>query len=363
MIPLSFTFDASLVDLNSLAVPAKCKVLVQVNTAEQMIAALRRARSESWQVLILGEGSNILFTKDYPGLIILNRILGIEVLEDAGDAVLLRVGSGENWHKLVETTVNNDWYGLQNLALIPGLVGAAPVQNIGAYGCELKDTLVSVNYLGLRDQRLVELDRQQCEFSYRDSIFKKALAGDSAITSVVFKLAKTAILNISYPSLAKALEGIAKPTARSVFDAVCEIRRSKLPSPSQIPNAGSFFKNPVVDLNLYQEIKQNYPELPSFLVQPGSLPAERLASQSIETEALSSTAAEQKMKLPAAWLIEQAGWKGKSIGRVTVHQSQALVIINPEGADGTAVLNFARAVQKDIYEKFSVRLEIEPQLI
>ncbi len=350
---LNFTFDAPLVKLNSLAVPAKCKALVEVNSAEQMITALQHAKNETWAVLILGEGSNVLFTEDYPGLVILNRIKGIEVLEDCDDSVVLRVGSGENWHGLVETTVNNDWFGLENLALIPGLVGAAPVQNIGAYGCELKDTLVSVSYLNLLDQKLVELDRQQCQFSYRDSIFKKTLAGKVAITSVVLKLSKTARPNISYPSLAKALEGIDNPTLKSVFDAVCEIRLSKLPSPSHIPNAGSFFKNPIVDLNLYQELKRNYPQLPAFFVPP----------HSINADAVNLDAREQKVKLPAAWLIEQAGWKGKSIGRVTVHQSQALVIINPERADGEAVLRFARAVQKDINDKFSVQLEIEPQII
>lgn len=356
--PLNIIFDAPLVNLNTMAVPAKCKALVQVNTTEQMITALQHAKNEAWQVLILGEGSNILFTQDYPGLVILNRIMGIEVLEDDGDYVLLRVGSGENWHSLVEITVNNGWFGLQNLALIPGLVGAAPVQNIGAYGCELKDTLESVTYLDLFDQTLVSLDRQQCQFSYRDSIFKNALAGKSAITSVVLKLAKNAQLNISYPSLAKALEGIVEPTVKSVFDAVCEIRQSKLPSPSQIPNAGSFFKNPIVDQHLYQKIKQDYPQLPSFY-----LPAESLVSQSLKTDSLNLDPAAEKVKLAAAWLIEQAGWKGKTIDQVRVHQDQALVIVNPQGADGKTVLGFARAVQKDIHEKFGVQLEIEPQLI
>lgn len=321
-----------------MGVAARASHLLVVDYLQELREALAYARENSLKILVLGQGSNTVFTGDFDGLVLLNRLCGIEVVEDAEECVIIKAEAGEVWHDFVATCMERYWFGLENLALIPGLVGAAPMQNIGAYGVELSDSLLTVEYIDSTTGKLITLDNAQCKFGYRDSIFKHELADRAIITAITLRLSKQPKPNLSYPSLAAALERIDDPSPQLVFDTVCWIRKQKLPMPDAIPNSGSFFKNPLVDASKHDELKQKYPQLVSF-------------------------PAGEKFKIAAAWLIEQSGWKNKQIEQVRVHQQQALVITNPDGASGEAVVNYARAIQEDITEKFEINLEIEPQLI
>ena len=333
---LQFEHDVCLGPYNGMAIPARGQILVEVSTAQEIQAAIEFSSENSIPLLVLGEGSNTLFQSDFPGLIMLNRLTGIELLQESDEHVIVKAAAGENWHSFVEYCLNQGWYGLENLALIPGMVGAAPIQNIGAYGVELEDTLVELEYIDMRDSAIRVLNNQECQFGYRDSIFKHAFKDRTVITSITFKLNKQASCNISYPALAAELDG--HPVdARRVFDAVCRIRSSKLPLPAEIPNTGSFFKNPVVSAEQHAELKKQHPELVSFAVDNG-------------------------YKVAAGWLIEQAGWKNRNHHGVRVHREQALVIINPERRAGQDVVKFAAQIQTDIAEKFGVNLEIEPRV-
>jgi len=336
--PLDFKDNASLKPYNTMAVPAITKHLVIIKSISDLYEALKFAAENNLETLILGEGSNTLFVNDYSGLVILNRIKGIEVIEENKDSVEVKVASGENWHDFVSYALRKRWYGLENLGLIPGLVGAAPIQNIGAYGVELKDHLISVQYLDLKTMQMTELDCDECEFAYRNSIFKNALFHTAVICSITLGLSKKELVNLSYPALANYFSSNANPNPQQVFEAVCEIRSNKLPNPSEIPNTGSFFKNPIVSKDKHSELKNEYPDLPSYVIG-------------------------NNHKLAAAWMIETLGWKNKSIANVCVHKTQALVITNPHASSGQNVLELAYAIQSEVNEKFAVNLEIEPQLI
>lgn len=317
-----------------MAIPAQAYALARVTTLDELKQALSFAREQSVDVLVLGEGSNSIFQDDYPGLVILNRIKGIELVAQDDDSVIVRASAGENWHAFVEYTIQHGWYGLENLALIPGLVGAAPMQNIGAYGVEVKDRLQSLDYLDIDTGDVVTLQNADCQFAYRESCFKHALAGKSVILSVTFVLLKKPQVMLSYPALAQAFENT--PSPEQVFERIVRIRKSKLPMPDTIPNTGSFFKNPVVDQARYETIKKKYPRLISFQTEQG-------------------------IKLAAGWMIDQAGWKQREHKGVRVHEHQALVIVNPLKRSGSVVLEFAEKIQKDIEERFGVLLEIEPR--
>ena len=337
---MSFIVSTS-VDLqpyNAMAVPAKAAYLSPVECEADIVAARKFIESKKIPLMVLGEGSNTLFTQDYKGLIIHNKIKGVELIEELPDSYVVKVGAGENWHDFVSLCMNNNWFGLENLALIPGQVGAAPIQNIGAYGIEVRELIVAVDYYDLQKQGAQRLFNRDCQFSYRDSIFKAELANRAVITAVIFRLRKTSKPQLSYPALEEYFSRRPAPSPQQVFTAVCHIRNSKLPLPKKIPNLGSFFKNPVIDSAKYAKLVKKHPSLVSYEVPEGR-------------------------KIAAGWLIEEAGWKQKIIGDVAVHHQQALVIINPLGATGKAVLEFAKAVQADIKRKFGVLLEIEPQLV
>ena len=249
----------------------------------------------------------------------------------------MRVGAGENWHRFVEYCLHRGWHGLENLALIPGLVGAAPMQNIGAYGVELKDSMTSLEYLETGTGHLVELRNQDCQFGYRDSVFKHALAGKAVVTSITVALKRQFTPRIEYPALSAWFAEQAPEDAWAVFKAVCKIRNEKLPLPADLPNNGSFFKNPVVPESHYRALKQEYPDLVGFEMNG-------------------------RYKLAAGWLIEQAGWKQREHQGVRVHQQQSLVIVNPECRPGRIVLEFAYQIQADIQNKYGMELEIEPRV-
>ena len=293
------------------------------------------------KILVLSKGSNILFTNHFDGLVLLNQIWGKKVIKEDDENVFLKVSSGEFWPSLVEFTIDNNLGGLENMTDIPGKVGAAPIQNIGAYGAELKDVLVSLEAFNLSTGKTTEFTNEECKFSYRNSIFKNKYKNKYFITSIILKLSKTPKLNLNYKPLADAFAGkeVDDISIADVSKKVAEIRNSKLPNPDKLNNAGSFFKNPVVDQQKLAGLKSKYPTIPSF------------------------TSINGLYKLPAAWLIEQCGWKGKRKGNVGVYEKQALVIVNYNNATGMEILNFVKSIQKSVYTKFGVKLGMEVNVV
>lgn len=296
--------------------------------------------SRTLPILFLGGGSNILLTKDFDGLVLKICFRGInyEYLNDR--QVLVRAGAGENWDDLVQYCVNKGWGGLENLSFIPGSVGASPIQNIGAYGAELKDVFSHLEAMDLQTFEFRRFTLPECKFGYRNSIFKNKLKNCYLITSVSFLLSSKPEINLSYPVLINELQKIRQePTVRSVADAVVRIRKSKLPDPKQLGNAGSFFKNPVIGNLSYERLKADYPGIPSFLQQNGLL------------------------KMPAAWLIEQCGWKGRRFGDAGVHAFQPLVLVNYGNASGSQILDLSERIKESVFNRFNIHLEPEVNIL
>jgi UDP-N-acetylmuramate dehydrogenase len=292
--------------------------------------------------MVLGGGSNILFTRDYDGIIIRNVFKGIGVVKEEGDNIFIKANSGERWHNFVLYCVNNNYGGIENLSLIPGTVGAGPIQNIGAYGAELKDVLVEVEAINIKTQEIKTFTNAECKFGYRESVFKHELKGKYIILSVTLKLLKNpAKVNVAYGSLSKELqdEGITNPTIKDISNAVIKIRSSKLPDPDKIGNAGSFFKNPVITNALFERLKTQHLNIVSFPAEEGFT------------------------KLAAGWLIEQCGWKGKRFGDAGVHKDQALVLVNYDDATGKEIYDLSTKIIQSVKEKFGVELEREVNMI
>ena len=291
-------------------------------------------------VRVLGGGSNILLKDNVPGVVLRNCLKGIEVFDEDENFVRLKVASGEVWHTLVMFAVQNGWGGLENLALIPGTVGAAPIQNIGAYGAEAKDTIEAVHYLELETGQPVILPVKDCGFGYRDSIFKHALAGKVFITAVVFRLSKHPIINTAYGAIEQELQkmGVVRPFLADVAQAVISIRTAKLPDPKVTGNAGSFFKNPTIPRAQYDELVSNYPTIPAYPVNEGWV------------------------KIPAGWLIETAGWKGYRKGDAGVHPLQALVLCNYGAATGNDIWDLSDKILRSVKQLFGILLEREVQV-
>ena len=292
-------------------------------------------------ILILGGGSNLLFTKDFEGLVLHNAIKGMEVLNKNSTHSYIEAGAGEIWHELVLYAIDQNLGGLENLSLIPGTVGASPMQNIGAYGVEIKDVFHSLKALNIEtlDERIFY--HEDCEFGYRESVFKKALKGQYVILAVTFKLSKQPTVNISYGAIEETLKtmNIEQPNIKDVSDAVCAIRRSKLPDPAKIGNAGSFFKNPEITVSHFEILKTAYPLLPSYPTSLGYI------------------------KVPAGWLIEQCGWKGKTIDNYGVHPQQALVLVNYGNAKGNDIYQLSEKIKESVLGKFKITLETEVNII
>jgi UDP-N-acetylmuramate dehydrogenase len=291
--------------------------------------------------LVLGGGSNILFTHDFAGLVLHMRTKGIEITGDDRNATYVRAAAGENWHEFVRWTLEHGLSGLENLSLIPGSVGAAPIQNIGAYGVELKDRFHALTAFDFDTGEVVTLNRDACEFGYRDSVFKHRLRERTVIIDVTFALPKRWKPNTDYADVAKELSmrGIETPTAKDISEAVIAVRTRKLPDPGEIGNAGSFFKNPIVTSSLRDKLLEAYPQMVSYPQSDGSF------------------------KLAAGWLIDQCGWKGKNVGAAGVYEKQALVLVNRGGAQGWEIAQLARAIQQDVQARFGVLLEPEPVYI
>ncbi len=318
---------------NSFRFQATAGYFAIIDRLESLELALKWANSNNISITMLGEGSNLLLTGDIDGLVLINRLQGIEI-EEVGDQVQLKVSAGENWHQLVSFTVEKGLAGIENLALIPGSVGASPVQNIGAYGVEVKDVLVSVQVMDRQDASLSWIEAKDCGFAYRDSHFKGAWSERYFITAVCLALSRQHELKLSYGGLAKGLPN--DPSLQQVFDEVCAVRAAKLPDPKEIGNAGSFFKNPIVSNNLYQKILDEHPDLVAFSID------------------------DSNWKLAAAWLIDKAGWKGFSRDGVGVYEKQALCLVNHGADQAECLLRLERDLKFDIKLKFGVILEREP---
>ncbi|MGS2718742.1 UDP-N-acetylmuramate dehydrogenase [Eionea flava] len=335
----------SLQAYNTLAVDVYSRWFVSVSRLEQVYSALEFVKTQQCPLLVLGGGSNIVLTEDFAGLTLHINTQGIQLEEESDTHVLLSVAAGENWHNTVMYSVDQGWYGLENLALIPGNVGAAPVQNIGAYGVEVTQSIEYLEAVDIETQTLVRFDNADCQFAYRDSVFKHALKDKMIITRVVFKLSKTPVWSLDYPALQDALGDcdLDALTSHQVAQAVIAIRQSKLPDPANIPNAGSFFKNPIVDETDYQTLCQQYPKMVAYPLNP-------------------SDSGSKRYKLAAGWLLDNAGWKGKWVNQIAMHERQALVLTNPHKKSGGEILAFVEQVVSDIQRVYGICLEVEPRI-
>lgn len=293
------------------------------------------------EFMILGGGSNVLFTKDYNGFILKNEIKGIQLVSEEENHVIIQSGAGENWHEFVLYCIKHNWGGIENLSLIPGSVGASPMQNIGAYGVEIKDVFVSLDAYHVETGEIHTFNLDQCNFGYRESVFKRELKGQYVITQVRFKLEKNRKINTKYGIIEEQLRtmGITDPTIKDVSNAVIAIRQSKLPDPKEIGNAGSFFKNPVISRGEFERLQVQYPDIPNYPAPEGNV------------------------KLAAGWLIEKAGWKGFTNGNYGVHKKQALVLVNYGNSNGSDILELSNKIIADILAKFNVELEREVNIV
>ena len=331
----------SLKPYNTFGLPAVAHTLVRIASDADVRRVVDDPKLGRAPKFILGGGSNIILTRDMPQVVLKVEVRGMRIVEERADAWIVEAGAGENWHEFVRYTVEQGCHGLENLALIPGTVGAAPVQNIGAYGVELKDRFESLDAVDLVTGRSVTLRAGICEFGYRDSAFKHSLAGRSVITRVRFRLPRPWQPVLGYLDIQRkvAETGIAAPDARRLFDWVCAIRRAKLPDPAAVGNAGSFFKNPVVTPEQCRDIIGRDPEIVHYPLPDGSV------------------------KLAAGWMIDACGWKGKTVGQAGVYEKQALVLVNRGAAIGSEVMTLARAIQESVYGRFGIRLEPEPVVV
>lgn len=327
---------------NTFGVAARAPALVRVDSAADIRLLLADPEFGSKDKLVLGGGSNMLFTRDVDALVLQCAVKGMRLLETRDDAWIIEVGAGETWHEVVTWTLTNGWPGLENLALIPGTAGAAPVQNIGAYGVELADRFESLEMVDLVTGHTTELNHAKCQFSYRHSVFKTWLSGKTMVTRVRLRLPRPWQPVTDYRDLALALARTnldRHPSAMEVFEMVCDIRRHKLPDPAVIGNAGSFFKNPIVTQEQCRDIIGRDPEVVYYELPDG------------------------RFKLAAGWLIDACGWKGKTIGHAGVYDKQALVLVNHGGASGAEIFTLAKAIQESVYGRFGIMLEPEPVIV
>lgn len=341
--PLALESNVSLRPYNTFGIDVRARLFARFTSVDELRALLALPEVQQAEKLILGGGSNLLFTKDFDGVVLKNEVRELEVIghDDATNTALLRSGAGESWHELVEYALSQNLSGIENLSLIPGTVGAAPLQNIGAYGAELQDTFDHLEAVEISTGRLRTFTRAECGFGYRESVFKGPLKNQYIVTAVVLRLHREPQLNISYGAIRTTLEEMgleADPTPANVSEAVMRIRRSKLPDPAEIGNAGSFFKNPELSQAKYDALKAQYPDLPGYPVPGG-------------------------VKVPAAWLIEQGGWKGLRRGAHGVHDRQALVLVNHGGAQGADIQALAHEIIASVREKFGVELHPEVNIM
>jgi len=329
----------SLKELNTFGINCTANNFLMVNTERKAVEFFREKDSWEKPLLIIGQGSNLLFTSDFPGTVVRSTITGINIVKKDDEYVIISVGSGTVWDNLVEWTVKNGFYGLENLSYIPGLVGAAPVQNIGAYGVEVKESIVKVSAINTEDGSKKVFQNYECRFGYRNSVFKKELKGKYLITRVYFRLQKTPHFNLEYGSLKEELDKPGGVTLENVRKSVIKIRKSKLPEPSVLGNAGSFFRNPVVTSDFAGNLLRDHPDMPVYKDAAGG------------------------RKIAAGWLIEQCGWKGKRIGNAGIHDKQALVLVNYGKASGWDIYKLSEKIRESVQKKFGIDLEREVEIV
>ena len=327
----------SLLAHNTFGMDVEAARFAEYDSEQELCDFLKAEKGKLSPFLHIGAGSNLLFRGDYEGWILHSRIRGYQIVSETGEAVEIRVGAGEVWDDFVAYTVAHGWYGAENLSLIPGEVGASAVQNIGAYGVEVKDLIVSVETVEAATGEKRRFDVEECRYAYRSSIFKQELKGKYIVTYVTYRLSKKPVFHLEYGNIRAEMErGQCPLTLGAVRQVVIRIRRSKLPDPAELGNAGSFFMNPVVPRSKYEELVSRYPDMPSYKVD------------------------EDHVKIPAGWMIDRCGWKGKALGRAAVHDRQALVLVNLGGATGAEVMRLAGEVVRSVHEKFGI--DIHPEV-
>ena len=333
--------NASLKPFNTFGLESNATYFTTISSIKELKELTKDIHFEKYPSLILGGGSNLLLTQNFEGLVIKNEIRGIEVVKETADHVWLKVGGGEVWHDFVLYCAEQGYGGIENLSLIPGTVGAAPMQNIGAYGVEIKDVFESLEAFNWQSQKIETFDNESCQFGYRESIFKHSHKGKYFITYVTFKLSKRPYLNLEYGAIKTTLAdmGITNPTIKDVSRAVIAIRQSKLPDPKEIGNSGSFFKNPVISKALFRKIQEKYNNVPSYPID------------------------DNNVKIPAGWMIEKAGWKGYRRGDIGVHKNQALVLVNYGNGSGLEIKKLSEEIITSVFENFGVNLQPEVNII
>jgi UDP-N-acetylmuramate dehydrogenase len=331
--------NVSLQPFNTFGIDARARYFVEATSEADVREALELGLKP---LLLLGGGSNMLLKDNWPGLVLKNNIQGIEIVEENDASVLLKIGGGENWHKLVLWCLEKGYGGIENLSLIPGTVGAAPIQNIGAYGVELQDVFEKLEAIGLEDGSTHSFSKQDCRFGYRDSIFKRELEGKICISRVYLRLTKNNHqIHTDYGAIQEVLAArqVDNPDIRDISEAVIAIRSSKLPDPKELGNSGSFFKNPEITASAFETFHARFPEAPFYKI------------------------GEDRYKIPAGWLIEQAGWKGKKVGNTGSHKKQALVLVNYGNATGAEIWNLAMDIKKSVADRFQIDLQPEVNII
>ena len=330
--------NKNLKEYNTFGISVKAEMFAVFSSIEELKQILSFRNDK--KLLVLGGGSNLLLTEDFDGLVIKNEIKRFEVIEETSSEVIVESGAGENWHEFVLNCIDKGFGGIENLSLIPGSVGASPMQNIGAYGVEIKDVFESLSAYHIASGEIHYFDKTKCEFGYRESIFKNKVKGEYIILTVTFRLTKNPTINSSYGAINEQLKfmGIQVPTIKELSAAVIAIRQSKLPDPKIIGNAGSFFKNPTVEITLLEQIQKNYPDIPNYPALNGR-------------------------KLAAGWLIEKAGWKGRTFDNYGVHKLQALVLVNYGNCTGQEIFDLSSRIIQDVFEKFGVLLEREVNIL
>lgn len=334
---VQFEYNKSIQEFTTFGVPVEADVFCRFASTEELQTILGEKKYHNSQKLILGGGSNMLFTKNFDGIVLKNEIKGIEIVSESEEELFIKVGAGENWHQFVLYCVDHNWGGVENLSLIPGNVGASPMQNIGAYGVEIKDVFHSLEAIEIETLETKEFDNSACKFGYRESIFKNTHKGKYIITSVTYKLRKKPVFNTSYGAIESQLKqmGVSELSVKSISDAVIAIRSSKLPDPKVIGNAGSFFKNPVVSSEKFESLSLDFPKIANYPQQDGSV------------------------KIAAGWLIDQLGWKGKKMDNYGVHKNQALVLVNYGGGKGSDIFNLSSQIIESVMNTFGIQLERE----
>jgi UDP-N-acetylmuramate dehydrogenase len=331
--------NTSLKAYNTFGIDVAAEHLISIESTGELVKTLAEINQK--ELLILGGGSNVLFMNDIKGTVLLNKLEGISVVDQNEGHVWVKAGGGVNWHEFVLHCIHQNWAGIENLSLIPGSVGAAPMQNIGAYGVEIKTVFHELEAVEISSGKIKTFSNKECQFGYRESVFKRALKGQYLISSVIFKLDKKPTFKTSYGAITNELENmkVTELSIQAISNAVINIRQNKLPDPKVTGNAGSFFKNPVVPISLAENIKKEYPEAAAYPVDDNS------------------------MKLAAGWLIDKAGWKGKTYGNYGVHPKQALVLVNYGGATGQNIYDLSTEILTDIKSKFGVELEREVNIV